>query len=862
MTWSPDTRKHRAAELKLLGDRMTRYRQLTDRFVGYFKPDSDSARGLVEVRHRLEDLHERAAQRHRRLAKGVVKIGVAGLEKQGKSAFLSAWLQCERLLPSEAERCTWSTTVVEPGAEGVWQATVEYYAKPDFQQRISSYFDALEPGSAVRWEILDERELGRLKASYRARTGHEVDDGDRASRRDTAAYHELRDVMLTLGDIKARLGQPLQVLRAGSLDELAEMIRPFIALKDTRASNRPFAGVRAVKLVTVQIPVRGAMPGVVLMDLPGIDAPSDKARRDTEEALANEVDVTIFVKDVTRPSLVQQELELLRTMQRADRSISLQDRLFVVLTKVDLFSRPDENGNWHWQLAVRNFKDHAIDRVFPYSMMWAHQGVDTSHPVARQVQDHYNQTQPVSGLEMLQAAISRYLSEEVERLDLASVKAITTEFREVETQLRGILVAVKEKLNEQEFERRREQVFDELWEHILAGEDAAGLLPAIRANLSRFIDHELSEEQRTARASRAQRRIGEIRQDLLARLTPEEAERKRRQMPSPGLMNETAVEIEMRKLMRERCAARVAGLGEDFRDTARESIERMLHELFVRAEFAGGRLEVLLPPGKSLIERIDALGRSGQVSESVLRYQNRELAKADVAFEVLSRYFARQIIDILDATDPADRELREREMRGLEQFFGMEIADKAHRGDPLGAATAAVNAPPRAPGVDAFPAAQAQFPTQPAEMRPQSRVGELIDRFRNSPGAAPVPAAAAPATPTTAADPYPYPPERVARDWSRMLGRVRADVDRITSFMESLARHPRGLQKYHEEAVRTVLDSWLDREGEQSLRRWARSECARIWPDRFAAIESESRRARDDIRALEELFTTDAAPAR
>jgi len=865
MTWSPDSRKHRAAELKQLSDRMTRYRQLTDRFVSYFKPDSDSARGLVEVRHRLEDLHERTSQRHRRLAKGVVKIGVAGLEKQGKSAFLSAWLQCERLLPSEAERCTWSTTVVEPGPEATWQATVEYYTKAEFQQRIASYFDALEPGAAARWEILDERELSRLKASYKARTGHEVDDGDRASRRDTAAYLELRDVMVTLGDIKARLGQTVQVLRAGSIDELAEMIRPYIALKDTRASNRPFAGVRAVKLVTVQIPVRGAMPGVVLMDLPGIDAPSDKARRDTEEALVNEVDVTIFVKDVTRPSLVQQELELLRTMQRADRSISLQDRLFVVLTKVDLFHRPDENGNWHWHLAVRNFKDHAIDRVFPYSMMWAHNGVDTNHPVARQVQDHYNQTQPVSGLEMLQAAISRYLSEEVERLDLASVKTIVTEFREVETQLRGILVAVKEKLNEQEFERRREQVFDELWEHIMAGEDAEGLLPSIRSNLSRFIDHELSEEQRTARASRAQRRIGEIRQDLLARLTPEEAERKRRQMPSPGLMNETAVEIEMRKLMRERCAARVAGLGEDFRDTARESIERMLHELFVRAEYAGGRLEVLLPPGKTLIERIDVLGRSGQVSESVLRYQNRELAKADVAFEVLSRYFARQIIDILDATDPADRELREREMRGLEQFFGMEIADKAHRGDPLAAAHAAAHptsagpSPGRTAG-DGFPTASAQFPTQPAEMRPQSRVGELIDRFRRpeSPVATTPAAGVAPAAPV---DPYPYPPERVARDWSRMLGRVRADVDRITSFMESLARHPRGLQKYHEEAVRTVLDSWLDREGEQSLRRWARSECARIWPDRFAAIESESRRAREDIRVLEELFSTDTATA-
>jgi len=66
--------------------------------------------------------------------------------------------------------------------------------------------------------------------------------------------------------------------------------------------------------------------------------------------------------------------------------------------------------------------------------------------------------------------------------------------------------------------------------------------------------------------------------------------------------------------------------------------------------------------------------------------------------------------------------------------------------------------------------------------------------------------------------------------------------------------HPRGLQKYHEEAVRTVHDSWIDREGEQSLRRWVRSECARIWPHKFAAIDQEKERARNDIDALEELY--------
>lgn len=857
--WSPDSRKQRAAELETLGKRITRYRQLTERFAGYFKPESDSARQLQELRHKLEDLQERAAHRHKRLAKGVVKIGVAGLEKQGKSAFLSAWLQCEKLLPSEAERCTWSTTVVEPGAEGEFRAVVEYYTKDEFQQRITSYFDALEPGSAARWEGLNENELARLRASYRARTGYEVDDHDRASRRDVAAFSELREIAQTLGEIKARLNHAPQSLQAKSLDELAELIRPYIALKDTRAGNRPYAGVRAVKLVTVIIPVRGAMPGVVLIDLPGIDAPSDKARRDTEEALANEVDVTVFVKDITRPSLVNQEVELLRTMQRADRSISLQDRLFVVLTKVDLFDRPDENGNWHWALAVRNFKDQAIDRVFPYSKVWAHQGVDASHPVARPLQDYYNQTAPVSGLEQLQAAIGRYLSQDLEALDQASVEAIRKEFAAHEVSLRGLLVTVKEKLNEQEFERRREQRFDELWEHVVIGEDARGLLPQVRANLSRFMDHEISDEQRAARASRATHRIGEIRRDLLQRLTPEEAESKRRQMPSPGLMNETAVEIEMRKQMRERVAARVGNLGEDFRDSARESITRMLTEMFVKAEYQGGRLDILLPPGNDpILDRIDVLGRSGQVSESVLRYQNREIARAEVAFEVLSRYFARQIIDILDATDLTDREVREKEMRGLEQFFGMDIADKATRNDPLahiGTGSYTAPAPGGAPA--GFPQGGAQFPTQPAEMKPTSRVADVIDRIRNrgdrDPGPQPQQPAAQQQPPG-----YPLPGQTIPRDWSKMLGRVRTDVERICNFLEALARHPRGLQKYHEEAVRTVHDSWLDREGEQSLRRWARSECVRIWPAQFAAIEAEAKRARDDIRALEELFSTEA----
>jgi hypothetical protein len=798
----------------------------------------------------MEDLQTRVADRHRRLAKGVVKIGVVGLEKQGKSAFLSAWLQSERLLPSEAERCTWSTTVVEPGEANRYSAVVKYYPKAAFEQRIASYFDALEPGSVSRWEGLDDAELARLRTSYAQRKGYEVDDPDRASKRDLAAISELKEIAASLKDIKARLNKADEVITAATLDELAEKIRPFIALKDTR-NNRPYQGVRAVETVTVQVPVTGAMPGVVLMDLPGIDAPSDKARRDTQEALEDEVDVTIFVKDITRPSLVQQEIELLRTMQSADRSVALRERVFVVLTKVDIFDKPDETGNWHWALAARNFRIEGIERVFPYSKVWAHQGVDHKHPVAKQIQDFFGETRPVTGLDKLQAAVAQYLATDLEAIDQRVMSQFRQEFTEIETQLKSTLITVKDSLNPSEFERRKEQQFDQLWNHVIAGESPRGLLPSIKSRLSSFLDYELSEQQRNARAARASNRIDEIRKDLYGKLTPEEAEAIRRQMPSPGLMNETAVEIQLRNRMRERTAAKIAGLGEDFRSSARESIERMLQEMFLHASYDGGKLEMLLPGGQSMLERIERMGRSGHVSESVLRYQNRELARADVAFEVLARYFARQIIDILDATDEGDREIRERELQGLEQFFGLSIADKV-TGVTAGAGSFGPPPSGGVPGVGSGSFAggsggAAGFPSGPA-----------VFTNKGAPAGFPAANPAAPAQNKSAKEEPPPIPSVGQRDWSRMVNRVRADVDRICNFLDALARHPRGLQKYHEEAVRTVNDSWLDSEGEQSLRRWARSECTRIWPARFSTLDQDERRSREDIRALEELFNPPA----
>ena len=80
-------------------------------------------------------------------------------------------------------------------------------------------------------------------------------------------------------------------------------------------------------------------------------------------------------------------------------------------------------------------------------------------------------------------------------------------------------------------------------------------------------------------------------------------------------------------------------------------------------------------------------------------------------------------------------------------------------------------------------------------MKPQSWVADKIDKLRTRTDNSPAPqgVTTAPGAPAR---------EAIPRDWSRMLQRVRTDVERITNFLEALAKHPRGLQKYHEEAAK------------------------------------------------------------
>jgi hypothetical protein len=191
--WSPEGRKQKAEDLKALSDKVLRYRQLADRFFGYFQPDSDNGRQLRQIRTKLEDLRGRApgprqAPRQGRREDRRRRPGEAGQER------LPLRVAPEREAPARARPSAapgappWSSQA----PRAVWQATVEYYARTRVP---AAHQQLLRRARAGQRRALGDPQ----RAPSSAPQGHATAPAqgtrwttDRASRRDTAASTSCR----------------------------------------------------------------------------------------------------------------------------------------------------------------------------------------------------------------------------------------------------------------------------------------------------------------------------------------------------------------------------------------------------------------------------------------------------------------------------------------------------------------------------------------------------------------------------------------------------------------------------------------------------------------------------------------------
>jgi predicted GTPase len=221
-----------------------------------------------------------------RLQKREFRIAVVGLEKAGKSTFINAWLECD-LLPAKQARCTFTTTQIYSVINDL-QQKLEVYTKSDDQ-----FFKLLED----------------LKAAN--------------------AQEDLN----TINNHQSSLSQ---VRREGNL------VIPFTRLEDIReplkkyvADARYAHAVLEVRLYTNKL---AQAEGIVFYDVPGLDSGLAKHVDEAREMLSD-CDAVILVQRFT--SLREKELDIIKFTELGDKNVSVGDKLFVFLSRIDSQATPE-----------------------------------------------------------------------------------------------------------------------------------------------------------------------------------------------------------------------------------------------------------------------------------------------------------------------------------------------------------------------------------------------------------------------------------------------------------------------------------------------------------------------------------------
>jgi GTPase Era involved in 16S rRNA processing len=244
----------------------------------------------AEVPSKLKEilLHEEKPARRQleRLKKREFRIAVVGLEKAGKSTFINAWLECD-LLPAKAARCTFTTTQI-------YSVTNESEQKLEVQTKTDEQFQEL---------------LNNLKA-----IGAQ-EDLDTIDKNQTTLSQVRRDGNITIPFTR--------------LEDIREPLRKYIA--DERYAH----AVLEVRLYTSKL---AQAEGIVFYDVPGLDSGLAK-HVDEAQQMLSDCDTVILVQRFT--SLREKELEIIKFTELGDQNVTVADKLFVFLSRIDSQATPE-----------------------------------------------------------------------------------------------------------------------------------------------------------------------------------------------------------------------------------------------------------------------------------------------------------------------------------------------------------------------------------------------------------------------------------------------------------------------------------------------------------------------------------------
>ncbi|MFN5953817.1 MAG: dynamin family protein [Dolichospermum sp.] len=238
----------------------------------------------AEVPEKLKQILIQEAQPARRqlerLKKREFRIAVVGLEKAGKSTFVNAWLECD-LLPAKGGRCTFTTTQI-------------YSVEHESEQR-------LEVQAKTEAEFINLlKELEKAKAQEDINTIHTNE--------------------ITLQEVRQEGNLTFPFTR---LEDIREPLKKYVA--DEKYAH----AVLEARLYTNKL---AQAEGIVFYDVPGLDSGLAKHVDEAQEMLSD-CDAVILVQRFT--SLREKELEIIKFTEQGDKNVTVADKLFVFLSRID-----------------------------------------------------------------------------------------------------------------------------------------------------------------------------------------------------------------------------------------------------------------------------------------------------------------------------------------------------------------------------------------------------------------------------------------------------------------------------------------------------------------------------------------------
>jgi len=229
---------------------------------------------------------EIARRQLERLRKREFRIAVVGLEKAGKSTFINAWLECD-LLPAKGGRCTFTTTQL-------------YSVQNDTEQK-------LEVQAKTEEQFINLlKELESAKAQEDIKT--------------------IRENEITLQQVREEGNRTFPFTR---LEDIKESLKKYVA--DEKYAH----SVLEARLYTNKL---AQAEGIVFYDVPGLDSGLAKHVDEAREMLSD-CDAVILVQRFT--SLREKELEIIKLTELGDKNITVADKLFVFLSRVDSLATPE-----------------------------------------------------------------------------------------------------------------------------------------------------------------------------------------------------------------------------------------------------------------------------------------------------------------------------------------------------------------------------------------------------------------------------------------------------------------------------------------------------------------------------------------